>query len=361
MSRVVLWKKGLFYITMGVFTLVTTLILSELLLRVSGRVTVESVRTASEKDFDRIPGAFEPGQNLTETPHPKLIHHVSINSLGYRGPEITSKKNPGIVRILCLGDSGTYGHYVNDDETFAFYLQQMFIREKLPVEVINAGVPDTTIVDQLYYLKRSVSVQPDIVILTFSENDIDDLAKATPTYLSLQNNRKLKSTGFFGILYRSVRDTALFNFGVRLKAKLALIEFRNPLRKKTEPHPTETDANYEKLWEQYEDYLGQMKQFLEERRIRFVFSAFPTHHRIGNDILLGWPMSDRLNRIEQLARAMGIPTINILKPLQNSMLSKDELYLLPYDGHASKKGYFIQAKAVFEFLRDDVQRMVSGH
>ena len=109
MSKAPLWKKSLFYITMGSIALLTTLMLSELLLRVSGRVTVESVHTASEKDFDRIPGAFEPGQHLTETPHPKLIHHVSINSLGYRGAEISRKKKPGTLRILCLGDSGTYG------------------------------------------------------------------------------------------------------------------------------------------------------------------------------------------------------------------------------------------------------------
>src|SRR5215831_1720588 len=246
MAKLPLWKRATYYLTMTAITCTTIVFLSEMILRLSGRVTVESVHTASEKDFDRIPGAFEPDQDLTETPHPKLIHHVSINSLGYRGPEINKKKPPGTVRILCLGDSGTYGHYVNDDETFPFYLQQMFVRDKLPVEVINAGVPDTTIIDQFYYLKRSMEVEPDIVVLTFSENDIDDLAKGTPTYLSLQNNRKLKSTGFFGMLYRMVRDTALFNFGLRLKAKLALVELRKPLSKQTEPHLNGTDPNYEK-------------------------------------------------------------------------------------------------------------------
>jgi hypothetical protein len=236
----------------------------------------------------------------------------------------------------------------------------MFIRDKLPVEVINAGVPDTTIVDQWYYLKRSIVIEPDIVILTFSENDIDDLAKDAPTYLGLERNRKLKSSGIVGLFYRVVRDTALFNLGLRVKARLASVNLSRGRKNETEPGPSGTDER-ESLWKQYADYLNQMKSYLEEQGVLFVFNAFPTHHRIGKDTLLRWPMSDQLNRVEQLARAMGIPTIDMLKPLQNSKLPKDELYLLPYDGHASRKGYFIQAKAVFEVLRDDVQRMASGH
>lgn len=345
---------------MGTVICITVLLLSELLLRLSGRVTIRSVHTASDIDFDRIPGVFEPNQSLTETPHPKLIHHVSINSLGYRGPEISKKKPPGIVRILCLGDSGTYGHYVNDDETFPFYLQERFFREGLPVEVINAGVPDTTIVDQFYYLKRSMEIEPDIVIVTFSENDITDLSKATSTYQSLQKNRKLKSNSIFGLIYGYVRDTALFNFGLRLRAHLVAINFPSVFSKEA----ISTEANMqgnERLWKQYEDYLTQMKEFLDERRIRFLFNVFPTHYRISNPTVLSGPMAEQLNRAERLGSSLGITTIDILGPFQRSMLSKDELYLLPYDGHASKKGYLIQAEAVFAFLNNDVRIMVPGH
>lgn len=343
---------------MVVITCTTIVMLSEMILRLSGRVTVESVRTASEKDFNRIPGAFEPGQNLTETPHPKLIHHVSINSLGYRGPEISRKKKPGIVRILCLGDSGTYGHYVNDDETFPFYLQEMFLREKIPVEVINAGVPDTTIVDQLYYLKRSMAIEPDIVILTFSENDIDDLAKEIPTYLALERNRKLKSSSIAGLFYRVVRDTALFNFGLRLKAKLDNVKLSRGRKQEAEPGPNGTEER-ELLWKQYADYLNQMKSYLEEQGVMFVFNAFPTHHRIGKNAGMNGPMAKQLDRVEGLARSMGIRTISILQPFQISMLTTNELYLLPYDGHASKKGHLIQANTVFESIRNDVVKILS--
>jgi len=36
------------------------------------------------------------------------------------------------------------------------------------------------------------------------------------------------------------------------------------------------------------------------------------------------------------------------------------LYLLPYDGHASAKGHFIQADTVFKGLKGDVQDLLSG-
>ncbi len=359
MSRAALWKKWVFYIAMGAITLVTTLVLSELLMRVSGRVTVKSVHTASEKDFDRIPGTFDPGQNLIETPHPKLIHHVSINALGFRGPEISRKPKSGTVRILCLGDSGTYGHYVNDDETFPFYLQERFTQENLPVEVINAGVPDTTIIDQLYYLKRSIEIEPDIVILTFSENDITDLDKDMPTYLSLQNNRKLKSSGIIGLIYGAARDTALFNFALLLKAKVSAAQIAGRRIRETEARPNDVDR-FELLWKQYEDYLREMKQYLEQRGVRFVFNVFPSHHRIGKDSIIDGRLAEQLDRVEMLAGKMGVQTINILQPLQKSGLSKNELTFLPYDGHASRKAYFIQANTVFAFLREDVLSMLSS-
>src|SRR5688572_25727288 len=37
---------------------------------------------------------------------------ISINRLGYRGPEITPLPDPGVLRVLALGGSTTFGNYV---------------------------------------------------------------------------------------------------------------------------------------------------------------------------------------------------------------------------------------------------------
>lgn len=91
------------------------------------------------------------------------------NSLGLRGSsEYGPKTKP---RILLVGDSFTYGLGVNDDQTFAHVLQS-----KLPAyEVINGGNPDKgTDYALKFYETFAHQLQPDIVILSFCENDFQD-------------------------------------------------------------------------------------------------------------------------------------------------------------------------------------------
>ena len=343
---------------MAVFVILGTILASELLLRVSRQVSVESIHTASEGQFQQIPGAFDPFQDLIERPHPKLVHHVSINSLGYRGSEISRRKTKGTVRVLCLGDSGTYGHYVNEEETFPHYLQELFRHANFPVEVVNAGVPDTTITDQLYYLDRSLEIEPDIVVLTFSENDISDLTKDIPTYIALEHNRTLKSSSIVGPIYALVRDTALFNFALKVRAKVQQVTLRSAPT--IEPrHSIGQESADEKSWEKYGASLKEMKHKLDSLGILFVFNAFPSHFRIPPNDGEKNPLEGQLVRVENLARNLDIQTVNLLAPFLDSHLTKNDLYLLPYDGHSGKRGYQIQADTIFENIKDYVQRVVS--
>ena len=48
---------------------------------------------------------------------------VSVNSLGFRGPERTVEKPPGVFRIFCLGGSNVWGAEVNDRETWPAQLE----------------------------------------------------------------------------------------------------------------------------------------------------------------------------------------------------------------------------------------------
>lgn len=358
MSRVSRTNPCILFPAMAVIVILGTLVASELLLRVSQQVSVESIHTASEDQFQKIPGAFDPLQDLVEKPHPKLVHHVSINSLGYRGPEISRRKQKGTVRVLCLGDSGTYGHYVNEEETFPHYLQERFRQAGFPVEVINAGVPDTTIIDHLYYLDRSLEIQPDIVVLTFSENDITDLAKDIPTYVTLERNRTLKSSSIIGPIYALVRDTALFNFALKVRAMIQQVTPRSAPTIDLS-HSMRQESADESSWVRYGASLKEMKQKLDSLGILLVFNAFPSHFRIPPDGGEKNSLEGQLPRVESLARNLGIQTVNLLTPFLDSHLTKNDMYLLPYDGHSGRRGYQIQADTIFENIKVYVQRVVS--
>ncbi|MGH9428853.1 MAG: SGNH/GDSL hydrolase family protein, partial [Terriglobia bacterium] len=61
---------------------------------------------------------------------------VTINSKGFRGPEIEHARDPKRQRVLVLGDSYVWGYGVKDDEVFTERL-----RTAVPeVEIVNLGV-----------------------------------------------------------------------------------------------------------------------------------------------------------------------------------------------------------------------------
>lgn len=351
------FKRASFFAFLMCLVLVVTALASEFFLRLSGLVSTASIHAISEIDIARVPGMFEPNQSVVETPHPRLHYHVTINSLGYRGPEIERDKPPHVIRVLCLGDSGTFGQFVNDEETLSSNLEQLLRQEHPSLEVINGGVPGTTIVDQMEILKRSMVLKPDIVILTFSENDITDLAVEPSQYVALAENRRLKSRAGLKTLYELVRDTALFNYFLKVRATWNTYSAVHVSESVRTSDPSRSTTEYERLWTMYSAQLETMRQYLTSQNIRLVFNGYPTHQRIGADTFTDSRGRDQLGRAEVMARKMDISTVSVLPSFRETKLTKEELYHLPYDGHASKTGYVLQARALWPTIRDTIQAM----
>ncbi|PYJ01768.1 MAG: hypothetical protein DME25_17530 [Verrucomicrobia bacterium] len=111
----------------------------------------------------------KPGYHLRPGSHSHLFESfISINRLGFRGREISEEKG-GAYRIVCLGESTTFGCTLGpEDRPWPELLEQM-IRERLkpnrPVEVVNAGVPGYTLADNLDRLTKEIlRLTPDMII-----------------------------------------------------------------------------------------------------------------------------------------------------------------------------------------------------
>jgi lysophospholipase L1-like esterase len=97
---------------------------------------------------------------------------ASINSHGFRGPDFDTGKPKGVFRVICLGESSTFGYRNRDDETYPFILGRLFTEEKLPVEVINAGFPYYNSGSILSLLKEDIlNYKPDLITLYADYND----------------------------------------------------------------------------------------------------------------------------------------------------------------------------------------------
>lgn len=102
------------------------------------------------------------------------------NSQGFRSDEDYSYDKPqGVLRILSLGDSHTQGYEVRQDHTFSAVLERYLEKHGVPAQVINTGVSGFSTAEELVFLENEgLRYQPDVVVLGFFANDLEDNIKA---------------------------------------------------------------------------------------------------------------------------------------------------------------------------------------
>ncbi|MEX2529294.1 MAG: GDSL-type esterase/lipase family protein [Gemmatimonadota bacterium] len=98
------------------------------------------------------------------------------NVLGLRSPYETLRKEEGVVRVVALGDSFTWGDKIEQaDSTWTAQLESELARRRpgTPVEVVNLGQKGFTTVNEAEMLRRvGWQFDPDIVVVQFYLNDI---------------------------------------------------------------------------------------------------------------------------------------------------------------------------------------------
>lgn len=102
---------------------------------------------------------------------------VHINSAGFRDREYPLRKSPGVFRILCLGDSTTFGFCVPIELTYHSILEERLNQDSRPpdvhCEVINGGVTGYSSQQcLLMYECRGRKLRPDLVLLNVGANDL---------------------------------------------------------------------------------------------------------------------------------------------------------------------------------------------
>jgi len=101
---------------------------------------------------------------------------ITVNSLGFRGPELATPKSPGTVRLAFLGASTTWcGEVSGDDKTWP-HLVTAALRAAFPyveLDYLNAAVPGYTVRASLRNLEvRVAALEPDVVIIYEGANDL---------------------------------------------------------------------------------------------------------------------------------------------------------------------------------------------
>jgi len=311
-----------------------------MVLRVTEVVPVHTLEYVSPEQWKSTPGPLLPGQQFTDRFKMGLPYRVSVNDLGFRGPETPLVKPAGTYRVLCLGDSYTFGAYVNDEQTWPSQLETR-LREEVdsrPIDVINAGISGFTIVDELAFLQEhGLDLEPDAVIVAFVLNDLADMTRSKSSREVLKLSVEENAQDLLGPLKVHLRQTATYNALFLLKAYLRKttgaddtiqrLDIRHLIRL---PY----DQTTLDLFDRYREHLAEMKRILDERSIPLVLMIFPYWEQISRNA-----PDEAQRRLTAMAEELGITVVDLLPTYRRQDPTGRKFFHMPHDHHPSWRGY----------------------
>jgi lysophospholipase L1-like esterase len=324
-------------------------------LRLTELAPTKTLAFPDEQMWRRNPGPFAPNQDFVDLFRPSLPHRIHINSLGFRGREFAAEKPPGTYRILCLGDSYTFGDYVNDDETFPADLERKLREMKAgrPIDVVNAGVNGYTITDEAGLAEeKGFSLGPDAIVVAFVLNDLADLTRK----VSSRENQRLEattlSTSPLTPLKNVLRNTATYNLLFVIKAtvlgrlRLDPTVQDLPIRHLLSPP---FDARTEELFAQYGAVLSRLNGEAKARGCDLTLVLFPFYEQV-----VGGAPAEAQARMTSLAAGMGIRVVDLLPAFLRFGPKAAKLFLMPLDHHPSATGHRVAAREVSRALAGQI-------
>lgn len=133
-------------------------------------------------------------------------YDVSVNSAGFRGPELARQLPKDTARIAVLGGSSVFGYLVPEGQDSCRELEKLLAQRGLSSEVINAGVPGYNMTQcREHYIADVAPLQPDFVILCLGWNDSRLLV--SPRAAELERRPPAPP-----LLQRALSHSALFGF-----------------------------------------------------------------------------------------------------------------------------------------------------
>jgi len=252
-----------------------------------------------------------------------------INSYGLRGPAISVEKQPGSYRIVCLGDSLTFGEGVKYADTYPAQLRARLAgaMSDRTVEVVNAGVQAHATEDEAaLYLLRCSQFQPDLVVLGFYLND------ATDSHQTIRQNVEWTNSWAPSGLSSVSRLWDIFE---RMRRGRQLQdEFLETTR-----------ASFDSpRWSDCKTILQGMERISREDGFRFVVVVFPVFWRLDG----GYPFGEIHARIAVFCGEADIEFVDLLETYRNR--SAESLWVHPTDRHPNEIAHRLAAERIADYL-----------
>lgn len=271
---------------------------------------------------------------------------VRTNSMGIRSDrEYAKEKADGVIRIIGLGDSYTFGFGVTVEDTFLYRLEKRLQDDGFDIEVINLGVAGSGTAEELIMLRKvALDLDPDYVIVGYYTNDLADNTRAALFELDADGALQTKNAEYLpGV---RIRDT-LYSFAIyrylaetshlMYFARGALSEIlQNRLRKANLSTGPSDDAGERRLTAALLDEV-----FLECERngVACCILNIPARYNLDGNL-----PSDLLQQI-------GADNIVDVYAQIKEAAKSEKMYWTRSDGHWTPRGHEIAAEALADWIR----------
>jgi lysophospholipase L1-like esterase len=294
---------------------------------------------------------LRPNVTLAGKRTPYFVHpEIRTNSLGLRDREFDLPKRAGRFRILSLGDSGSFGWGVREEECYAKRLEGLLngTPSRDRYEVVNAGVPSYESWRELIMLERlQPSLEPDLVICQVSDNDLgSDAARWKHAGLRLPSwfvhiarmsrlitlSGALSTDGIEGVRELRARGT-----GADTVAR-SQAELEHYMRQVA----TDNDSAFACHAEWIDAIVENYARMDRAARGSFVCLLLPNRYQISEE-----PYRDvAFARLEEMLRGRGLHVVNLVEYLR--ACNGDSICLA--DSHPNARGHGLIADTLAAYL-----------
>lgn len=302
----------------------------------------------------RLPDLYGPGIGL------------STNGRGFRGSaEVADDPAPGKIRVICCGDSFTFGYGVRDEEAWPYLLGKLDPR----LETINLGQGGYGI-DQAYlwYRRDGLAIGHQIVLFSFIDDDFarmcvdkfngyaKPLLKATGGGLRIENVPTPVRPAYVPWLTQNeklLRELGLFDSARRMAGWSAADLAGQGTQRLSIPEMLGTAMAV------FED----LRRLAASKGAALVLVYLPRKTDYDADIWLRKLLSQELARLGFDYLDMTTSIKDLPNPeVQTLFLSESEVNIPGAAGHYSVKGNAFMARALWERLRalPAIQRLLES-
>lgn len=272
---------------------------------------------------------------------------VRTNSYGLREDEFATTPPANFYRILCLGDSLTFGNGVRVEDTYPEQLEKLLngAASDLLVEVINAGVPAYDTWQEISYLERDgIRFQPKLVMLGFYANDVVPKPVVVPG--SVGESGAMTRAGWQGlvpdrVVYLLKRSRALLFLRDRLQKLMHDINPSGLASRKEAMLVDRHDPFLEEGWGQVELSLRRLHHLGMTHGFQPLIVVFP----IEDQILGQYGNGGYQARLKTIADRIGLPMLDLMPAFRVAADGFGSLFI-EWDGHPNARAYRIAAEEI---------------